>query len=373
MRYRIRYRYPAPPEQPQRLYLLLPEDLPGQRIDAARLSLAPKERLSEANRSLACFELPAGSRLELDFELETSSTFQYSGHDSDEEVRSLIEAAYSQLSDTGYRLLGNSDVQAGEASLRLSLAVVAEARIRGWSGEVMLGHLLLGKPTPHAWCRLQTPAGAVICDPWLHLVLPVIPGFWLSQGLAPDPEDYLHGHEGRRLSWGSGPLPADSLPCTEERNGETPADSVFFWPDSPWTPEQGFKPPSARELNVKTLGLASAQTETLEAFRFVALTGLLLVSLGLLSPGGWPLLAYAGYASLLAWQQGRAWLKLWKKTAGRRIAFESALFHVAFLAVVAGWETVLPQTAFALTWIFNRLEPLALTYLGSLPSKDEAG
>jgi hypothetical protein len=82
------------------------------------------------------------------------------------------------------------------------------------------------------------------------------------------------------------------------------------------------------------------------------------VALGLVRPGGWPLLAYVAYAALLVPVQGRAWWRLLTHPATRLYGFEPALFHAAFLAVVNGWDTVLPQTLFVLTWIYRRARVL---------------
>ncbi len=359
MRFRVRYRHPAPSDRPLRLYLALPEDRPGQRVHRARLSRPPLERQTEPGRALACFELEPASELALDFELDAEATFAASAGAATGPMREPIEEAYARLLEEGYRLDGGEDAEPGAAALALAVGVLQAARERGWAGEVVLGHLLLGEPTPHAWCRLQTPAGAVECDPWFYLVLQGSPDYWLAYGLAPRAEDYLSGHEGRRIVWGTAPVPASALPClADAAEGSGAEGFLYLWPDAVWSRDHGFLPPQGRELAALETGASAAFRGALEAFRVAAFAGLLLVALGLVQPGGWPLLAYAGYAALLTRVQGPAWWRLLQRPGARESAFEPLLFHAAFLAVVAGWSTVLPQTLFALTWIYRRARTL---------------
>ncbi|ADR36485.1 hypothetical protein Ocepr_1028 [Oceanithermus profundus DSM 14977] len=359
MRFRVRYRHPAPPDRPSRLYLMLPADRPGQRIHDARLSRPPRERRTKPGRALACFELEPASELTLDFELDAVATPAPPSEDAHRPLQELIEEVYARLLEEGYRLDGGEDAEPGAAALTLALGVLQAARERGWGGEVVLGHLLLSEPAPHAWCRLQTPAGAVECDPWFHLVLQGVPDYWLAYGLAPRAEDYLSGHEGRRVVWGTAPVPASALPClADAAEGSEDGGFFYFWPDAVWIGGAGFLPPANRELAAVETGTAAAFRGALEAFRVAAFAGLLLVALGLVQPGGWTLLAYASYAALLARVQGPAWWRLLQRPSARETAFEPLLFHAAFLAVVAGWSTVLPQTLFALTWIYRRARTL---------------
>ncbi len=353
MRFRVRYRHPSPPDRPSRLYLMLPGDRPGQRIHDARLSQPARERRSDEGRTLACFELGPGDELALDFDLDTEPIFEARPASLTGEVGSLIEDVFARLQEQGYRLDGGGESGPGEAALTLARSVLQAARERGWRGELVLGHLLLNEPAPHAWCRLETPGGSVECDPWFYLVLQGVPDYWLAYGLAPRPEDYLAGHEGRRLTWGTAPVPAGFLPC-HEAAGDDEA-RFYFWPDAAWVAGAGFLPPASRELSAVETGTAAAFRGALEALRVAAFAGLLLVALGLVRSGGWPLLAYAGYAALLIPVQGRAWWRLLERPAARARALEPLLFHAGFLAVVAGWDTVLPQTLFLLTWIYQRV------------------
>ena len=356
MRFRVRYRHSSPPDRPSRLYLMLPVDRPGQRIQDARLSQPARERRSDAGRTLACFELGPGGELALDFELEAAPIFETRPAALTEEVRELVEEVFVSLQERGYRLDGGEASGPGEAALSLVTSVLHAARERGWRGEIVLGHLLLTEPVPHAWCRLETPGGTVECDPWFYLVLQGVPDYWLAFGLAPRPEDYLSGHEGRRLDWGTAPVPASALPCHETAGDDEVL--FYFWPDAVWAAGEGFRPPASRELAATETGTPAAFRGALEALRVAAFAGLLLVALGLVRPGGWPLLAYAGYAALLIPVQGRAWWRLLERPAARARAIEPLLFHAGFLAVVAGWDTVLPQTLFLLTWVYQRVRVL---------------
>ncbi|WP_456447131.1 hypothetical protein [Oceanithermus sp.] len=359
MRFRVRYRHPAPTDRPSRLYLMLPADRPGQRIHDARLSRPPRERRTEPGRALACFELEPAAELTLDFELVTEATPAAYREDALRSVQDLIEEALARLLEEGYRPGGGEDAEPGAAALTLALGVLQAAHERGWGGEVVLGHLLLGEPVPHAWCRLQTPTGTVECDPWFYLVLQGAPDYWLAYGLAPRAEDYLLGHEGRRVVWGTAPVPASALPClADPAEGSETEGFFYFWPDVVWASGAGFLPPANRELAAVESGTAAALKGALAAFRVAAFAGLLLVALGLVQPGGWTLLAYASYAALLVPVQGPAWWRLLQRPSAREAALEPLLFHAAFLAVVAGWNTVLPQTVFVLTWIYRRARTL---------------
>jgi len=355
MRFRIRYRYPAPASGPLRLYLMLPADRAGQRTHAARLSQPARELRSETDRTLACFDLAAGSRLELDFELDAAPSFERLPDELEDEVRGLLETALARLEEVGSQEGGEAPLPGGDA-LALALATLQEAEARGWRGELVLGHLLLTEPSPHVWCRLETPRGGVECDPWFFFILQGAPEHWLAYGLAPEPQAYLAGHEGRRVTWGTAPVPAEFLPCQEAAGGE--GERFYFWPDAAWTPNRGFQPTARRELHASETGAFANLKGALDAFRVAAFAGLLLVALGLTRPGGWPLLAYAGYAALLAGVQGRAWTRLLGRPASRVRALEPVLFHAAFLAVVNGWDTVLPQTLFVLAWIYHRVRGL---------------
>ncbi len=356
MRFRVRYRHPSPPERPARIYLMLPADRPGQRIHAALLSQPARERRSDEGRTLACFELDPGAELALDFELETSPVLEARPAAWTEEVGALVEDVFARLQEQGYRLNHDGETRPGEAALTLATSVLHAADERGWRGDVVLGHLLLSEPAPHAWCRLETPGGAMEFDPWFYLVLQGVPDYWLAFGLAPRAEDYLSGHEGRRLAWGTAPVPAGSLPCREDEGDDEKL--FYFWPDAAWAAGSGFMPPVGRELAALETGTPAAFRAALAALRASAFAGLLLVALGLVRPGGWPLLAYASYATLLIPVQGRAWWRLLKRPAARARAFEPLLFHAGFLAVVAGWGTVLPQTLFLITWIYQRVRTL---------------
>lgn len=357
MRFRMLYRHPAPPDRPLLLFLMLPTDRPGQRIHAARLSYPPRARKSEADRTVACFELAPGSGLELAFELEATPSFAGLPEGLAQGVRSLLESSVAHLEVSG-PLSDDEDLLPGKAALALARAALTEATARGWRGELVLGHLLLKQPKPHAWCQLETPWGNVECDPWFYFTIQRSPDFWLAYGLAPEPEAYLTGHEGRRVAWGRAPVPVEALPC-QEHGGEE-GQRFYFWPDAVGAANGGFEPPLKRELRATETGAAAGLKGALDALRTVAFAALLLVALGLASPGGWPLLAYAGYAALLGPVQGRAWASLLARPASRVWALEPLLFHAAFLAVVGGWDTVLPQTLFVLTWIYQRVRYLWL-------------
>ncbi len=367
MRYHLRYRFHTPADHDLRLYLLVPEDGPGQKISELRLSHRAALASGPGTAGVACFELAGGSRFECACELETSAAAGSADEAALAEAASFISAAVEGM--PGGDALPDAGDRSGLAALRLALAVVAEAQRRGHEARVVVGHLFRGVPQPHAWCRLETPAGPRDCDPWLYLLIQRQPAFWLAEGLAPGADEYLSGHEGRRVAWGPAPLPASQLPCGGSSEGGE--GWLTLWPDAAWPAGKSIVAPAGGDLEARPVQTTASLA--LEIFRALAFAALLLVALGLARPGGWSLFAYGGYALSLATLQGRAWTRLWRDQSGRWAAFEIALFHAAFATIVLGLETVVPQTAFALVWIYNRLETFSRGFLDHLPGRQEKG
>ena len=352
MRFRVRYRYPPAP-RPVRLYLLLPPSKERQRITKSTLSKPATAVAGFADVTLACFELGQEEALELSFELEgkpATGPATAAGEAAAELVANVLENASEDWRGVA--------APEPETALQLALAVREEAAKRGWRADVVLGHLLLTEPQKHAWNVIHTPHGSVELDALFYQVMQNSPAYWLAYGLAPAPEDYLSGHEGRRLAWGTAPLPAKALPCTNEEDALASGERwYFFWPDAIKTDGGELLEPVGRTLSAEPPGSEKALVDALAALRVTAFAALVLVALGFARPGGWPLLAYGTYAALLALGQGRAALALFARPRGWRVGLEIVLFHLAFLATVTGAQSVLPQTLFVLYWIYNRLEP----------------
>jgi len=352
VRFHVRYRYPPAP-RPIRLYLLLPPSTESQRITKTNLSKPAAAVAGFADGTLACFELGQEEALELNFELE-SKPVPNPATAAGEAAAELVASVFENAGEDWLYLTAPEP----ETALQLALAIREEAAKRGWRAEVVLGHLLLAEPQKHAWNVVHTPHGSVELDALFYRVMQSSPAYWLAYGLAPAPEDYLSGHEGRRLTWGPAPLPAKALPCASEEDAVASGERwYFFWPDAVMADGGELLEPVGRTLSAEPLGFENAVTDALAAFRIAAFAAFVLVALGFARPDGWPLLAYGTYAVLLALRQGRAALSLFARPRGWRVGLEIGLFHLAFLATVTGAQSVLPQTLFALYWIYNRLEP----------------
>ncbi|WP_456410220.1 hypothetical protein [Oceanithermus sp.] len=350
MRLAVRHQHQA--EEGGPYHLLLPGDRPGQRVDAAALSRSPDERLSEPDLSLACFRLARGEGIELRFEAETASTFTREAPPAGQELARVVEEAAAALHERGWPYDAASGAP-GAPSLLLALAVSEALTRTGRPAGVVLGHVLREGVRPHAWVRLEQEG--LELDPWFYLQTREHPALWLGWGLAPAPEDYLGGHEGHRIAWGRAPMPADRLPCQDM---ETRAESLlFFWPDLNHPLSSLAQPDGRSRLHVTPTGALARLRELTALSRAVTFLALLLVALGFITPGGWTWVAYLTYATLLAGLQGPALVKLAERPQARRHALEALLFHAALIAIFAGADTVLPQTLYVLTWIYNRLEP----------------
>ncbi|GEM_PF-4653299 len=351
MHFSLLYRRP-PAGSPLRAYLLLPQDGNGQALSEARINHAPRGRLVLPASVLACFDLAANEDLQLQADLETRATFSSKAPvEVTSLLRSLSHAARERLQKEGSVIGWLSQ----NSSLALALALRREAESLGRRATVLLGHLALREATPHAWVRLYLPEGDFEFDPWFFLRLQDEPAFWLSWGLSPAADDYLSGHEGRRLCWGEVPLPAHGMPCIGS-DETTPAQELLPWPEIDLA-AQGFVFPEGYEITLQAQGAENAYNMALAALRALAFVVFALIALGLLSPAGWRLLLYLPYAAVLAWGQGRAWLRLWSLPNGWRSALEASLFHAALVTVLVGKDTVLPQTLFVIYWAYNRLEP----------------
>ena len=350
MRLAVRHQHQA--EEGGPYPLLLPGDRPGQRVGTTTLSRRPDEHLNEPDLSLVCFRLAPGEGLELRFEAETAPTFAREAPPAGLELARVVEEAAAALRERGWPHDAASGVP-GAPSLLLALAVSEALTRAGRPASVVLGHVLREGARPHAWVRLEREG--VEFDPWFYLQTREHPTLWLGWGLAPAPEDYLGGHEGHRIAWGRAPLPADRLPCPDEQ-ARTEA-ALFFWPDLNH-PLSGLAQPDGRSrLQVTPAGTHARLRELAALSRSLTFLALLLVALGFVAPGGWTWVAYLTYATLLAGLQGPALVKLAERPQARRHVLEALLFHAALVAIFAGADTVLPQTLYVLTWIYNRLEP----------------
>jgi len=246
-----------------------------------------------------------------------------------------ITAAYDRLCASGYDLLDPPGRRNGQAALLLAIETQSLLRTQGLATELTGGLLLLDRPQPHAW--LQLPDGGAL-DPWLYLVLRRHPDFLLPLDLAPEPEVYLGGHEGRRIGWPD--CPEGSLAPPLSYPAETLACELSY--------------PHRPLFNPDNL---------LAAIRTLAFVILFFTALGFLAPGGGALAAYLAYAIFLLARQGRGFMQLWswRSIWGRRFALEAILLHTAALTILFAADTVLPQTAYILLWMSNRIG-LALSF-----------
>jgi len=246
-----------------------------------------------------------------------------------------VTIAYDRLCATGYDLLDPAGRRSGQAALLLASETQALLQAQGLTTELTGGLLLLDRPQPHAWLRL--PDGGAL-DPWLYLVLRRHPDFLLPLNLAPEPEVYLGSHEGRRIGWPD--CPESSLtPPLSQPNEALVYD--FAYPRRPL-----FHPDNL-----------------LTAIRSLAFSLLFLTALGLMAPGGGALAMYLAYVIFLIARQGHGFMQLWnwRSIWGRRFALESILLHTAALVILFATDTVLPQTAYILLWMSNRIG-LALSF-----------
>ncbi len=256
--------------------------------------------------------------------------------DSNRELLSaVVTAAYANLCASGYDLLEPAARRGGQAALAIAAETQALLRSQGLESELVGGLLLLDRPQPHAWLLL---AGGGVLDPWLYLALRRHPDFLLMLDLAPEPEVYLGGHEGRRVRWPECPGESLTPPASY------PDDSLlasFTYPQHPLL----------------------YPAHLLPALRALAFTLLLLAAAGLPVPGSAAVVSYLAYLTFLLGEQRRGFIRLWswRSPWGRRFALEAVLLHTAALSFLFGAGTVLPQTAYILLWIFNRIE-LALSF-----------
>jgi len=246
-----------------------------------------------------------------------------------------VTAAYDRLCASGYDLLDPAGRRSGQAALLLAVETQALLRTQGLATELAGGLLLLDRPQPHTWLRL--PDGGTL-DPWLYLVLRRHPDFMLPLDLAPEPEVYLGGHEGRRIGWPDCPEGSLAPPLSH------PDEAVVY----------DFAYPRRPLLHPDNL---------LAAVRSLAFSLLFLTALGLMAPGGGALAAYLAYVIFLLARQGRGFMQLWnwRSIWGRRFALEAILLHTAALTILFAAGTVLPQTAYILLWMSNRIG-LALSF-----------
>ena len=246
-----------------------------------------------------------------------------------------VTAAYDRLCASGYDLLDPAGRRNGQAALLLAVETQALLRTQGLATELTGGLLLLDRPQPHAWLRL--PDGGAL-DPWLYLVLRRHPDFLLPLDLAPEPEVYLGGHEGRRIGWPDCPEGSFTQPLSQP-DGALVYDLAY---------------PRRPLLHPDNL---------LAAVRTLAFSLLFLTALGLMAPGGGALAAYLAYVIFLLARQGRGFMQLWnwRSIWGRRFSLEAILLHAAALTVLFAADTVLPQTAYILLWMSNRIG-LALSF-----------
>jgi len=352
---KIKYRYSPQSNTAQRLQFWFPGDRPGQLVRNSRVVPSPDKQYDNDSGKLLCFDLAKGNSLEIAIEVDTFPTFSNDKEILASTMQQIIKDAADSLVGSGYRLSGEIGAWPGSASLMFAHAVVEAARGSGLHADVVLGHLLHSPPIPHAWCRLSTPQGIFDCDPWLYFTIQVSPDYWVSHGLAPYPEDYLTGHEGMRIAWTVAHRSNLQQLCLNDDGAAKNIETSYppSWPAAVWGSEKGLDSPPGSELKVFLRG-DYPFSGILEGLRLIAFAGLLFVALGVSNAGGWPLFAYIGYFALLVRNRGGAWLRLFLRNTARRKAFEIAFFHLAFFVIVAGWDTVLPQTVFVLTWIFNQ-------------------
>jgi hypothetical protein len=255
--------------------LPLPADLPGQRVWELALSKRPLEVYEASGNALARFALEEGEVLEVRFSLRPEPL----AHDPpwrEALLREPPEAWPGILAHRGHRV------------------------------ERALGFLLSGRP--HTWFLVD----GLPLDPSLFQALKEDPAHLLSLGVAPRPEAYLGGHEGKRLLLLKAPWPGEEALAWDDLR---PVDLDLL--------------PPARGLAFAALGLSA---------------------LGL-ATGPWP---YLPYLLLLALRQGKALKELLLQAPLR--ALEVPLFHAFALSV-----TLDPRPELGLGFLglffWNRLRP----------------
>jgi hypothetical protein len=271
VRLALRYRAPKAGEH----LLPLPGDLPGQRVEDLFLSHKPLEVYEASENLMAGFALEEGEVLEVRLALKTEPL----AHDPP--WRAILlkeppEAWPGILAHRGHRV------------------------------EQALGFLLSGRP--HTWFVVD----GLPLDPHLFQALKEDPARLLPLGVAPRPEVYLGGHEGKRLLLMKAPWPGEEVPLWDELRPLSP----------------GLLPPT-RALAFAALGLSALGLPT----------------------GPWP---YLPYLLLLAAKQGKALKDLFLRAPLR--ALEAPLFHAFALSVTLDPRPELGLGFLAL-FFWNRLRP----------------
>ena len=271
VRLALRYRAPKAGEH----LLPLPGDLPGQRVEDLFLSHKPLEVYAASGNLLARFALEEGEVLEVRFALKTEPLAHHPPWRA-ALLREAPEAWPGILAHRGHRV------------------------------ERALGFLLSGKP--HTWFLVD----GLPLDPHLFQALKEDPAHLLPLGVAPRPEVYLGGHEGKRLLLMQAPWPGEEVPLWDELRPLSPGPL-----------------PPARALAFTSLGLSALGFPT----------------------GPWP---YLPYLFLLAAKQGKALKDLFLMAPLR--ALEVLLFHAFALSV-----TLEPRPELGLGFLglffWNRLRP----------------
>ncbi|WP_117238479.1 hypothetical protein [Thermus sediminis] len=255
--------------------LPLPQDLPGQRLMDLWLSRRAEAMYQASGNFLARFALEEGEALEVRFALRPEPL----AHDPPWKaalLREPPEAWPGILAHRGHRV------------------------------ERAQGFLLSGRP--HTWFLVD----GLPLDPELFQALKEDPARLLPLGVAPRPEAYLGGHEGKRLLLLKAPWPGEEVPMWEELR------------------PLGLKPlPPARALAFAALGLSALGFPT----------------------GPWP---YLPYLLLLGLGQGKALKDLFFRAPLR--ALEVPLFHAFALSA-----TLEPRPELGLGFLglffWNRLRP----------------
>lgn len=255
--------------------LPLPQTAPGQEVGDLFLSKRPLEVYEARGTLFGRFPLEAGEALEVRFRLLPKPL---------KENPPWREALLKEPPEAWPGILAH----------------------RGHRVERALGFLLSGRP--HAWYLVD----GLPLDPLLFQALREDPARLLPLGVAPRPEVYLGGHEGRRLLLFQGPWPGEEA--------------------LPW-----------EELRALGLGL-------LPPARGLAFAALGLSALGM-GTGPWP---YLPYLALLLLRQGPALGALLPRAPLR--ALEIPLFHAFALSL-----TVDPRPELGLGFLglffWNRIRP----------------
>lgn len=156
--FRLRYQSP----KPQTVLLPLPQSLPGQEVKEVSLSQRAEAVYEVRGNSLARFALEDGGSLEVRFRLRTHP-LRHTPPWREALLEEPPEAWPTLLASLGHRVE------------------------RAW------GFLLNGRP--HTWFLVD----GLPLDPLMYQSLRAHPGKLLPLGVAPLPELYLGGHEGKRL------------------------------------------------------------------------------------------------------------------------------------------------------------------------------